>query len=91
MLSMRARFITAQRAGFVIAVLIQQHMAVRAKVLIDCHARARDLEKAHDTLLPDSSQELLGSYLSVNQRSEAAYEDKVEVIPVRVDLSLSRL
>jgi hypothetical protein len=55
LLSMRARFITAQRAGFVIAVLIQQHMAVRAKVLLDCHTRARDLEKAHRTLLTRGS------------------------------------
>ena len=63
-LSMRPRFITAQRAGFVIAVLVQQHMAVWTKVFIDRHTRARNLEKAHDTLLTYSSQELLRCYPS---------------------------
>jgi hypothetical protein len=87
-LSMPARFKTAQRAGFVVAVLIQQHMAVWTKVLLGCHAGARELEKAHHTLLTRGPQELLSGWLFVSQHSKSAYEDKVDVFPLMVDLSL---
>ena len=83
-----ARFKTAQRAGFAVAILSQQHMTVWTKVLLGRHAGARDLEKAPHTLLTRGSQELLSGWLSISQHSASAYEDKVDVFPLMVELSL---
>jgi len=85
--SMWARFITAQRADLAVTVLIQQHVAVRTKVLIGGYAGTRDVEKAHHTLLPRGSQELLSGWLDMNRHSEPVYEHKTDAVLLMVGLS----
>jgi hypothetical protein len=74
--AMLPRLIATQWAGFVAIVLIQQHMAVRAKVFVGCNAGSTDGEKAHHTLLARSSRQLHGAWPSVSQHAALAHRDK---------------